>query len=265
MDQGGQPELILHVGGALADALLQSPQPRLLVNFGQVNGPIIPALHHARNRPARIDQPPPALNGLDVTGRLFPAARRARPPRLIFLLPIANHTGVEDDVGVQDFTRQRIGSRRSHGESHVGGDPAERAVADVFRLKVLVLLLANFDGVPEADFLKGFIPLQNALANVGPVFIRHRLLDPEDDLLLGRGQLVFVFGIGLSPLQPPTIDVTQERRVLTVGAEILDHAEEMPDAVVGQAWLVAGVRQLDQAVMQHHRVAARIDHAVIAR
>ena len=80
----------------------------------------------------------------------------------------------------------------------------------------------------------------------GAVLVRHRFLDPEDDLLFRRRQLVGILGIDrLGPLQPPAVDVAQEGGVLVVGAEVLDDAEEMADAVVGEARLIAAVGQLD--------------------
>jgi len=47
----------------------------------------------------------PALtNGLDGAGRLLQGAM-AGGEHLRFLLPVANHVGVEDDVRVEDFRR----------------------------------------------------------------------------------------------------------------------------------------------------------------
>src|SRR5207244_13573736 len=113
----------------------------------------VAVLRASGDRPARIDEPPAALNGLDAAGRLLPTTRGARPPRLVFLLPITNHAGIENDVGVQDFARQRVSSRRSHGETHVGGDLAVGAVAEVIVFVVVVILIVNLVWVVESSHL----------------------------------------------------------------------------------------------------------------
>ena len=81
---------------------------------------------------------------------------------------------------------------------------------------------------------------------------------------LGGDSLSRVLGIDVGPLQPPAIDVAEEGRVLAVAAEILDDAEEIADAVVGQARLIAAVGQLAQAVVDDHGGAAAVDDAVVA-
>ncbi len=68
----------------------------------------------------------------------------------------------------------------------------------------------------------------------------------------------------IGPLQSPAIDVAQERGVLVVGAEILDDAEEIADAIVGEARLVAVLGQLAQSVVNDDRLAATVNDAVIA-
>ena len=66
----------------------------------------------------------------------------------------------------------------------------------------------------------------------------------------GGRQLVGLLRVDrLGPLQPPAVDVADEGGVLAVGAEVLDDAEEVADAVVGEARLVAAVGQLAQAVV----------------
>ena len=40
------------------------------------------------------------------------------------------------------------------------------------------------------------------------------------------------------PFEAPAIDIAQKGRVLAIGAEILDDAEEITDTVIGEAGLV---------------------------
>ena len=87
--------------------------------------------------------------------------------RMILLPPVADHAFVEDDVGVEDLARLGIGPRRPHGEAGRGGDPAEGVVADVFRIEIVVgLLVADLDGVDEADLLEGLVPFQDPVPHV---------------------------------------------------------------------------------------------------
>ena len=69
-------------------------------------------------------------------------------------------------------------------------------------------------------------------------------------------------GVGL--LQPPAVDLPDEGGVGVLLAEVLDRAEEVADAVVGQARLVAAVGQLHQAVVDDQRDPAGVGHAVAA-
>src|SRR6202011_1116729 len=64
-------------------------------------------------------------------------------------------------------------------------------------------------------------------------------------------------------LQPPAVDVTHEGRIALVVAEILDDAEEVADAVVGQTRLGA-VGQLHQSVVDDDGDATAVDDTVAA-
>ena len=257
---GGEAKLVRHLAAALADALLHGPEPvARLVRSSR------PRSFQPPGRPRSCgcsQAPSPArVAWIRLAGSSATVARRQQ--RLLLVLPEAHHAGVEDDVGIEDLAGQRIGARRPHGEAAVGGDPAEGVVVDVLRIEVLVLLLAHLDGVAEADLLERLVPFQDALADGGAILVRHRLLDPEDDLLLRGRQLVLVLRIGVGPLQPPAIDVAEERGVAVVGAEVLDDAEEVADAVVGQARLIAVLGQQRQAVVDDDRGAAAVDDAVV--
>ena len=261
-----QRQLALHARAALAHALLRPPRsgPRPESSFwlGRSSQPATPSVAPQ----VEVGQAPAVADRLDRADRVGVVRRRGAAAVGLRLLAVeADHAGVEDDVGVDDLAGQRVGPRRPHGEAAIRRDPAEGVVIDVFRIEILVLLLAHLDGVAEADLLERLVPFQDALADVGPVLVRHRLLDPEDDLLLRGRQLVGVLRVDrLGPLQPPAVDVADEGGVLAVGAEVLDDAEEVADAVVGQARLVAVVGQLAQAVVDDDRGAAAVDDAVVA-
>ena len=74
---------------------------------------------------------------------------------------------------------------------------------------VVGLLIADLDGVDEADLLEGLVPFQDALPDVLAVLAGHRPLDPEDDRLLGRRFL----GRGLLLFQVPAGDVVHVGRL----------------------------------------------------
>ena len=107
-----------------------------------------------------------------------------------------------------------------------------RVVANVARLpRRIIRLLPHFDRVVEARLLERLVPLQNAVANRLAILERNRLLQPEDDRLLGRRHLRARIGL----LQVPPRDVPHEPVVVALLlGEILEHREEVADAVVRQ-------------------------------
>ena len=105
----------------------------------------------------------------------------------VFLALVADHAFVENDVGIQNLARLGIGPRRPDRETAEVGDPAEGVVADVLRIELVVaLLVADLDGVDEADLLEGLVPFQDPFPHVLAILARHGPLDPEDDRLFGR-------------------------------------------------------------------------------
>ena len=135
------------------------------------------------------------------------AAIARRRERLELLLPEREEVGVEDDVGVENLPGVRIHAAGPIAKPALRGDPAERVVVDVFRIPVGVVgLLADLDRVDEAGLLEGLVPFQDAVADRLAILERDRLLDPEDDRLLGRREL----GRRIGLLQVPAIDVADE-------------------------------------------------------
>ncbi len=126
------------------------------------------------------------------------------------LLEVAHHRVVEDDVGVVDLSREGVAAVGAHREPGAGHDPAEEAVPHVLRIEILPLvvvgLLADDDGVAEADLLVGLVPLQDPVTHGATEPDRHRLLDVEDDRLarLAQGQA------GVPLHQMPAVDIAIE-------------------------------------------------------
>ena len=146
---------------------------------------------------------------------------------MILLFPVADHAGVENNVGVYQLAGERIRSRRSHREAGVERDPAERVVANILRIEIarrlVVLLLPDFNHVAETDLLKCLVPFEDPFADVGAVLVGHRFFDPVDDLPFGRDQLVGILGVDrLGRLYTPAAYVADERGFLAVLAEVLD-------------------------------------------
>src|SRR5262249_17859621 len=109
-----------------------------------------------------------------------------------------------------------------------------------------------------------FVPLVDALLDRSAVLVGHRLLDVELDALLGYRELVGVLGIDrLRSLQPPAVDVANEGGVLALAAEVLDRGDEVANAIIGDARLIAAVGQLRQAIVNDHGLTAVVDVAVI--
>ncbi len=67
----------------------------------------------------------------------------------------------------------------------------------------------------------------------------------------------------VGPLEAPAVHIADERRFAAFGREILDRGEEVADAIVGEARLVA-VRQFDETVVDDDGLAARVDDAALA-
>src|SRR5262249_32190087 len=131
-------------------------------------------------------------------------------------------------------------------------------------VEVLVLLLANLDGVAEADLLERLVPLQDALLDVGAVLLRHRLLHPEYDLLLGLHELAALLPRrAVGALQAPAVDEAIEGGVAVVAGVVLDDAKEVPDAVVGEPWGVMAVGHLTDAVVDDDGGGAVVDDVVL--
>ena len=125
----------------------------------------------------------------------------------ILLFPGTNPGGIKNHVAVDHLAGQWIGPKVGSCESAVCRDPLQGAIVDIFRIKVISLILpANSNGVGNSDLLKGFVPLENAGLNMGPKLDRDRIFHPPDDLLLGRAEL----GLRIRLLQVPAIDLTNE-------------------------------------------------------
>ena len=144
-------------------------------------------------------------------------------------------------------------------EAGAGRDPLERVVANVARIpRGIIRLLANFDRVVEAGFLKGLVPFQNAVANRLAILERNRLIEPEDDRLFRRRHL----GLRIGLFQIPALDVTHEPIFVVLLRIVLAHGEEVADAVIRQPRLVRCLRQLADRIVDVDRHAARIGHRI---
>lgn len=107
----------------------------------------------------------------------------------VFVLgfPKVEESGIEDDVGVEDFSGEGIDTRGAHGEAGVGLNPAEEVVTAIFGIDVTGIL-TDFDGVGDAEFLEGLVPLLDPRLNDGSITDGDGVFDVEDDGLFGRGE-----------------------------------------------------------------------------
>ncbi len=138
-------------------------------------------------------------------GRIRPELRRShlgllRHGRHELLRIAARETDdafADTDVGIQNLTGERVNRRGADGEGRIDArKPADRRVARVTRIPFgIVGLLLHDHGILEADALEGLVPHQRAFLDPLAVFLGNRVLEVEDDRLLGnRERLV---GVGL--------------------------------------------------------------------
>ena len=157
-----------------------------------------------------------------------------------------------------------IGLARRHDIANVdgAGDPAEGAVVDVLGVEVVAL--------PSCQ--------RTAIASRKPIFSNALFHSRMPSSTYGRyscgtvsstHQTICFFGgesLALGSAFSSRQRLIWRTKVVSVFvlAEVLDGAEEVAHAVVGQARLVAAVGQLHQAVVDHERDAAAVGHAVVA-
>ena len=256
--------------GALAVPVANEREPLAHLGFGVVRlaGVVVPIRGHPHvfaEPVERVRREIPA-----APARLHVAGRLERLPFLVAVdqrlaLVRPHHAGVEQNVGVEEFARERVGPARPDGVRHFRRDPPERGVGHVFRVELFALLLAHLDGVAEADLLEGFVPFENPLADGRPVLFGHGVFDPVDDLLFRRHELGTGFPRGaVGALQPPVVDVPHERGVGRLLREVFEDGGEVADAVVRVPGLVARFREFDDAVVDHHGGPPGIDHGIAA-
>ena len=118
--------------------------------------------------------------------------------------------------------------------------------------------MSHFDRVVEAELVECLIPLFDPRTHNRPQVDRDRLLHVEDDRLLRGRDLCR----RIEFLQIPAIDETNEILVVAVVSEVLRHGQKVADTVVGLAWLVGGLWQLTDAVVNGDLHPARIGDRV---
>ena len=169
----------------------------------------------------------------------------------------ARHACIEADVSIVDFTGERIDCRRPFREARVGiaGEPADGAVTHVGGIPVGVVgLLLDLNRLSKANSLEGFVPKQDTFANGVAVFEGNRVIEPENDGLLGTRELSRTFLL----FQPPAVDIAAAGFKVAVGAVVLNLGEEMAHAVVSKPGSETRRRQLGEAVTEMNKQAADV-------
>ena len=100
---GGHAQLVLHLAAALADALLDRPQPGRARIVGAAPGRIVPAAVTDLPLQEHVIEAPAQVHRLDGADRLERYAAAAED--LVLVLPETDHVGIEKDVGVEDLAR----------------------------------------------------------------------------------------------------------------------------------------------------------------
>ena len=141
---------------------------------------------------------------------------------------------------------------RPHGKAPPGYDPTEEAVTHILRVEVLPLivigLLPNLEGVDKPDFFEGLVPFEDSVTDRPAEAHRHGLLDVEDDGLFGLAYRQRRITLD----QVPAVNVAVKQITGAAGfGPILMRGHEVPDPIIGDAGLVAGLRELPETEMYH--------------
>ena len=165
-------------------------------------------------------------------------ARAARRPGRFLgdeRAPYARPRFRDADLRVEDFAGARVDGRRADREAGVGRDePAHRRVARVERVEWRVgLLLLHHDRVLEADPLECLVPLEDARAHRGAVFlgnVRSRSRTRSAPSARQSGGRILL-------LQAPVVGEVGLGGEVRVRREIPHFGVEMPDPRVAAARL----------------------------
>src|SRR5262249_39838767 len=114
-NHGRQAQLVLYVAAALADAVLNGPEPGRVRGGGNLLWDLGPTGLGDGAAHEQVLKANAHIHGLNRTDRFLGEAAAVEDGVLVF--PEADHVRVEDDVGVEDFASERVGSRRPHGEA----------------------------------------------------------------------------------------------------------------------------------------------------
>ena len=167
------------------------------------------------------------------------------------------HARVEADVGVVDFSGQRIHARRAFRESGIGitREPAKCAVARVGGVPIRVIgLLVHHDCVFKSDPLKRFVPQQNSFPDGVTVFRGHGILQPKNDGLSRRRKR----RRRILLLEPPAMDIAAARFEVPVAVVVFHLREEVADAVIRKTRAETRPRQFGNAVAEMKQQAPQV-------
>src|SRR6266481_1148888 len=110
----------------------------------------------------------------------------------------------------------------------------------------VVGLLLDLNRLSKANSLERFVPKQDTFTNGVAVFQGNRVIEPENDGLLGTREFSRTFLL----FQPPAVDIAAAGFKVGVGAVVLNLGEEMADAVVSKPGTETRRRQLGEAVTE---------------
>ena len=97
------------------------------------------------------------------------------------------------NIGIQNLTGTGVGVVWADGKSYIRTHkPADGRMTRIQRIPIGIGgLVADFDGVGEADTGKGFIPFQHTHPHRSTVFFRNVFIQPIDDGLNGFALFLF--------------------------------------------------------------------------
>ncbi len=180
-------------------------------------------------------QPGKCFRGISFHGQLWKFFVELAPE-------MPNPSIGQNDVCIQNLTRDWVGSAGADGGADVVVQPANEIVSHVFRIIFHVcvgalILVTNLNGIQQSDFLKGLVPHHHALTHPAAVTNRGGMLDVEDDRIFNRTG----FQLRSSFFQMPAVDESSPNIVLLEFPQIIIAGCEITNALVSLAGPVGWV------------------------
>ena len=170
--------------------------------------------------------------------------RYPRENLVVLHLEVTNPPIIQDNIRIENFTRQRVDAARSNRTPNIIVQPADKVVTGVLRILLHMcprggILIIDLNRVGQAHFIEGLVPHQNPLAHPAAIAHRCRVLDVENDRVFHWAD----FQLGIRLFQMPAVDVAHFCFIVRVLAKIGVPRGKISHSVIRQPRLVGLARR----------------------